>query len=114
MKKILISSLAAVAFLSGCASVGTKQESTTAKVISVNTIHFYGVTDKNYKVNLVSADNFETAVLTDTKGHKFALKSAVSGSGTRLVNDDGIEIHFKKGEAVLTLGKGQKDIFLKY
>lgn len=114
MKKIIISSLSAVALLSGCASTTPKQEASTTKVINVDTIEFQSIDDNNYKVNLISADNFETAVFADTKGNKFKLKNAPSASGTRLVADNGAEIHFKKGEAVLNLGKGQKDIFLKY
>ncbi|MDO5046731.1 hypothetical protein [Campylobacter sp.] len=114
MKKILVSSLAAIALLSGCANMTQKQEAPAVKVAELETMQFTGVKDSKYKVVLVSADQFETAVLTDTKGHKFNLKNAVAGSGTRLANDDGVEIHFKKGEAVLTLGKGQKEIFLKY
>lgn len=114
MKKILISSLTAVALLSGCAYMAPKQEAPVAKVIEVQTIDFQAVKDKKYKATLISADNFESAVLTDTKGNKFKLKAAPSGSGTRLANEDGVEIHFKKGEGVINFGKGHKDVFLKY
>ncbi|QKF91332.1 hypothetical protein [Campylobacter sp. CCUG 57310] len=114
MKKILISSLTAVALLSGCAYMTPKQEAPAAKVIEVKTIDFQGVKDKKYKATLISADDFETAVLTDTKGNKFKLKAAPAGSGTRLISDDGAEIHFKKGEAVMVPAKGQKEVFLKY
>lgn len=114
MKKILISSLAAIALLSGCASMAPKQETPAMKVVELETMEFMGVKDPKYKVVLVSGDKFETAVLTDTKGNKLNLKNAVAGSGTRMIAENGAEIHFKSGEAVLNLGKGQKDIFLKY
>ncbi|MFL1707418.1 hypothetical protein ACHJH3_10570 [Campylobacter sp. MOP7] len=115
MKKILISSLTAVALLSGCASTATKQNlPVEANVVTVKTIEFTSLDNTGYKVIVFSADDFETAVLTDTKGNKFKLKAAPAGSGTRLISDDGVEIHFKKGEAVMVPAKGQKEVFLKY
>ena len=53
-------------------------------------------------------------MLEDSKGHKINLKNAVTASGTRLANDDGAEITFKRGEGILNLEKGGEDIFLKY
>ena len=111
MKKILVSSLAAfaaVAMLSGCQA--NKSESANKAQITKST----GLNDPKYVVKLSSTDEFNTAVLEDSKGHKINLKNAVTASGTRLANDDGAEITFKRGEGILNLEKGGEDIFLKY
>lgn len=115
MKKILFSSLVAIAFLSGCATSSNQSaKSEKSMTIDVKTIEFVGEKDKNYKVKLVSHDNFETAALSDNKGNMYKVKSAVSGSGVRLANDEGVQIHFSKGKGILNLGHGKENIFLDY
>ena len=87
MKKILVSSLAAfaaVAMLSGCQA--NKSESSNKAQITksqAEVIKFTGVNDPKYVVKLSSTDEFNTAVLEDSKGHKINLKNAVTASGTR-------------------------------
>lgn len=39
--------------------------------------------------------------MTDNSGRVIHLKAAVSGSGVRLANDDGVSIHFKNGEGIV-------------
>lgn len=106
MKKILLSSLAALAVLSGCAQPKASN--------SGETIVFLGEGNGDYRVTLTSTDQFETGVLTDSKGKKYRLKNAPSGSGVRLANDDGVEIMFSKGDAIVNFGKGSNDIPLTY
>ena len=58
-------------------------------------------------VELKSSDNFETAEMTDNSGKVYHLKRAISGSGMRLANDDGVSIHFKAGDGVVELVPGK-------
>ncbi|PID47680.1 MAG: hypothetical protein CR967_03390 [Proteobacteria bacterium] len=104
MKKLLLV-LMALIFTLGC-SVNNPSRTETIK--------FIGQYDKNIRVRLSSKDHFQTALMSDHLGNKYKLKNAVSGSGVRLANEDGVEIHFKRGEGILRLGKGKKDIFLRY
>ncbi|EAT99410.2 hydrogenase 4 subunit B [Campylobacter curvus] len=110
MKKILASSLIALAFLSGCATSNTAtQAPSMAK--ETKTIEFHGTGYyKDYKATLVSSDLFKTAVFTDSMGYKFDMKHAPAASGIRMVSDKGIEIHFKKGEGILNFGHGQMSL----
>jgi len=56
---------------------------------------------------LKSSDNFETAVMTDNSGKVYRLQRAVSGSGVRLANNQGVSIHFKAGEGIVEFVKDQ-------
>ncbi|MCK4107889.1 hypothetical protein [Acinetobacter radioresistens] len=56
---------------------------------------------------LKSSDNFETAVMTDNSGKVYRLQRAVSGSGVRLANNQGVSIHFKAGEGIVEFIKDQ-------
>lgn len=109
MTKILLSSLAAAVFLTGCACSAHKTEPKTQAQYS-HDVTFVGAENSSYRVNLSSNDMFETGVL-QADGKKYNLKRAVSASGIRMVGD-GAEIMFAKGEGVLNLGG--KDISLVY
>ncbi|WP_180039447.1 MULTISPECIES: hypothetical protein [unclassified Acinetobacter] len=61
-------------------------------------IHFTGPQDLT--IELKTKDNFETAQLTDNSDRVYELKRAVSGSGVRLANDQGVSIHFKNFNGV--------------
>ncbi|NNP73628.1 hypothetical protein A7P53_00975 [Acinetobacter defluvii] len=56
---------------------------------------------------LKSSDNFETALMTDNSGVVYGLKQTVAGSGIRLANNNGVSIHFKRGEGVVEFVKDQ-------
>lgn len=56
---------------------------------------------------LKSSDNFETALMTDNSGMVYRLKQTVAGSGIRLANNNGVSIHFKRGEGVVEFVKDQ-------
>ncbi len=100
MKKLLLAS--AILFMAGCADK-----------VHFKTMEFVGQNDASYNVKLLSADDFDTAVLHDNRGHELKLKNVVTGSGTRLADENGAQIQFKKGEGILNLSKDSKDIFLK-
>lgn len=67
------------------------QDVATAQAEQV--INFTGPNDLT--LELKSNDNFETAQLTDNSDATYQLKRAVSASGVRLANDEGVSIHFK-------------------
>ncbi len=56
---------------------------------------------------LKSSDNFETALMTDNSGMVYGLKQTVAGSGIRLAHNNGVSIHFKRGEGVVEFVKDQ-------
>lgn len=110
MKYLIGSSLIAIAStLTGCNSSpiqSTKPvESTPSIPAETQVINFVGPMDLT--IQLKSSDNFETAEMTDNSGRVIHLKAAVSGSGVRLANDDGVSIHFKNGEGVVEFVKGR-------
>ncbi len=109
MKKIIFSCFMAC-FILGCNA--NKQSQLTHD--KTQTINFTAINIGSYNITLSSQDEFQTAIFKDNKGREMKLKLAVSGSGTRMVGEDGTQIHFKKGEGVLNLAKSPKDIFLKY
>lgn len=114
MKKVIISSLAALALLAGCAHTDTKQEAQTMQTQNLKTIEFFGEMDKSYKATLKSNDDFMTAKFMDSKGNKHDLKTMPSGSGLLLGNEKGVNVHFSKGEGIITLGKDKEEIFVSY
>lgn len=104
MKYLISSSLIAIALtLTGCNSSpiqSTKPvESTPSTPAETQVINFVGPMDLT--IQLKSSDNFETAEMIDNSGRVIHLKAAVSGSGMRLANDDGVSIHFKNGEGIV-------------
>lgn len=114
MTKILLSSLAAIALLTGCGHHhASKEGAKTHHRQGTYTIPFAVQGKPDYKVNLSSSDMFETAVL-DVNGKKYNVKNAPSGSGVRMAGEGGVEIMFAKGEGVLNLGGGTNDIPLTY
>lgn len=72
-------------------------------------LHFTGPNDLT--LTLKTTDNFETAQLQDNSDKTYQLKRAVSGSGVRLANEDGVSIHFKNfdglNEGTVELVKGK-------
>jgi hypothetical protein len=56
---------------------------------------------------LKSSDNFETALMTDNSGMVYRKKQTVAGSGIREANNNGVSIHFKRGEGVVEFVKDQ-------
>ncbi|MCD8212795.1 MAG: hypothetical protein LUC34_01865 [Campylobacter sp.] len=110
MKKLLVSSLVAIAFLSGCASSNTASQTPSATK-EMQTVEFRGTGDyKDYKATLTSNNLFETASFKDSMGNKFDMKRAPAASGIRMISDNGVDIHFKKGEGVLGFGHGQMSL----
>lgn len=104
MRYLIGSSLIAIAFtVTGCNSSpiqSTKPvESTPSIPAETQVINFVGPMDLT--IQLKSSDNFETAEMIDNSGRVIHLKAAVSGSGMRLANDDGVSIHFKNGEGIV-------------
>lgn len=81
----------------------SQEKVVSATSSNIQVIHFTGPMDLTIK--LQSADNFETAQMTDNSGKIYHLKRAVSGSGVRLANDDGVSIHFKGGEGIVEFMK---------
>ena len=75
-------------------------------------INFTGPMDLT--VELKSSDNFETAEMTDNSGKVYHLKRAISGSGMRLANNDGVSIHFKAGEGIVEFMKDKPISITEY
>ncbi len=85
------------------AAVETHDQAAASAAVDTQVINFTGPMDLT--LELKSSDNFETADLTDNSGKVHHLTRAVSGSGVRLANDEGVSIHFKAGEGVVELVK---------
>lgn len=107
--KYLIGSFLIVLALAGCSSYpaeNTNQENSIPNATAeTQVINFVGPMDLT--IELKSSDNFETAEMTDNSGKVHLLKSAVSGSGVRLANNQGVSIHFKRGEGIVELVEGK-------
>ena len=110
MRRIVFSSLAAIAILSGCNQPKADTAPQQKQESVAHTIVFLLGDTGDKRISLSSNDMFATGVLTDEKGKKHNLKRAASASGIMLTNDEGIELLFKRGEGVYTPGKGKKDI----
>jgi len=115
MKYFLSLTLLALA-MTGCTS-NPKNEVVQDKVTSntsaeTHVINFTGPMDLT--VELKSSDNFETAEMTDNSGKVYHLKRAISGSGMRLANDDGVSIHFKAGEGIVEFMKDKPISITEY
>lgn len=80
------------------ATTATAQTNDVAVAQDEQVIHFTGPQDLS--LELKTKDNFETAQLTDNSDRVYELKRAVSGSGVRLANDQGVSIHFKNFNGV--------------
>lgn len=95
MKKAIILGLMAVGLV-GCAAVEQNQQTSgTEHAIQQETQVIYFTGPYDLTIELQSNDGFETATMMDNSGKKHLLKIAVSGSGMRMVGDDGVSIHFK-------------------
>ena len=114
MRRIVVSSLAAIAILSGCSQPKADTAPQQKQESVAHTIVFLLGDTGDKRISLSSNDMFATGVLTDEKGKKHNLKRAASASGIMLTNDEGIELLFKRGEGVYTPGKGKKDIPVTY
>lgn len=114
MKKLLlVSSLIAVGFIVGCSSkdkaATTESESSTAVsqvgVINSNETSIkYETADKKEFI-LKTNDQFATATLMDSDGNTYALKEVPAGSGMLLEGENGVSVHSKGNEAIITLAK---------
>lgn len=115
MKYIIGASLLALA-LAGCNSSPTQVTSPVESVPSTpaetQVINFVGPMDLT--IQLKSSDNFETAEMTDNSGRVHHLKQTVAASGVRLANDQGVSIHFKRGEGVVEFVKGKPISITEY
>ena len=114
MKYILSASILAI-LLTGCNSTPNQTspvESTSSASAETQVINFVGPMDLT--IQLKSSDNFETATMTDNADRVFHLKAAVSGSGLRLANDDGVSIHFKNGEGIVEFVKDKPISITEY
>lgn len=102
--------------LTGCTSTPQNdvvQDKTTNNTpANTQVIYFTGPMDLT--VELKSSDNFETAEMTDNSGKVYHLKRAISGSGMRLANDDGVSIHFKAGEGIVEFMKDKPISITEY
>lgn len=95
MKKTLLLAFTAAAVLSGCNAA--KQPKSVLDFTTENS---------GYKFSLASDDNFDTAVMTDSKGDKRILKHVPAADGIKMVDDKGTSVHFKKGYGILNLNGG--------
>ena len=106
MKKIIVA-LAAAAALAGCCECDKQRKAMVRTNESYQTVASKKVEfrrmDNYNRVSLESTNGFQTAIMT-VGDRKIPMKIAVSGSGMRMVGDEGrAEIHFKANEGVLTL-----------
>ncbi|SPL72605.1 hypothetical protein [Acinetobacter stercoris] len=76
-----------------------------SNVTTSQVVNFTGPNDLT--IELKTSDNFETAEMTDNSDKTYHLKRAVSGSGVRLANDEGVSIHFKGSEGSVELVPGK-------
>ncbi|NLY03285.1 MAG: hypothetical protein GXZ15_00310 [Campylobacter sp.] len=104
MKNFFVIALFSVSFLiSGCSkfSEPTKQ---------VQNIFFEG---EGVKVELITIDMWQSAVMTDNKGDAYALKVIPSANGIYLVDKDGVSIHFRDGDGAILEYEKDKPLFLE-
>ncbi|AUZ05301.1 hypothetical protein ADP71_17760 [Vitreoscilla sp. C1] len=95
MEKAIILGFIAVGLV-GCATVEqSKQVSSTEHAIQQETQVIYFTGPYDLTIELKSNDGFKTATMMDNSGKNHLLKIAVSGSGMRMVGNDGVSIHFK-------------------
>lgn len=115
MKYLIGTSIIAL-ILTGCNSYPTKdvtqENSVSSATPETQIINFVGPMDLT--IQLKSSDNFETAEMTDNSGKVYHLKNVVAGSGVRLANNQGVSIHFKRGEGIVELVKGKPISITEY
>jgi len=87
---------------------GSTESSKPKQIINVTEeqqlLKFIGPDKQSYILR--TTDNFETAELSDQTSKTYQLKQAVSASGLRLANNQGVSIHFKNIKGILELVKG--------
>lgn len=107
--KYFLSLTLLVLAMTGCTSspkTETLQDKATSNTSSdTQVLKFSG--PNGLLIFLKSSDNFETALMTDNSGVVYRLKQTVAGSGIRLANNNGVSIHFKRGEGVVEFVKDQ-------
>jgi len=107
--KYFLSLTLLVLAMTGCTSspkTETLQDKATSKTSAdAQVLKFSG--PNGLLIFLKSSDNFETALMTDNSGMVYRLKQTVAGSGIRLANNNGVSIHFKRGEGVVEFVKDQ-------
>lgn len=102
--KILILAVTFV-FLTGCEALNSKispslNQPITAPKINENQ-NLILISNSNKTIGtLITNDNWETAIFTDTNKKKYNLTRAISANGIKL-NNGPIVIHFKANEGVL-------------
>lgn len=115
MKYLIGASLIALA-LAGRNSYPAKnapqENSVPSTPAETQVINFVGPMDLT--IQLKSSDNFETAEMTDNSGRVHHLKQTVATSGVRLANDQGVSIHFKRGEGIVELVKDKPISITEY
>lgn len=75
------------------------------QIPSHQVLHFAG--PKNLRLTLTTQDTFETAVMTDNTGRSFQMRITRAASGVRMSDDEGVTIHFKRGEGMVEFVEGQ-------
>ncbi|MEX5444535.1 hypothetical protein WCE14_14460 [Acinetobacter schindleri] len=107
--KYFLSLTLLVLAMTGCTSspkIETLQDKATSNTsVDTQVLKFSG--PNGLLIFLKSSDNFEIALMTDNSGMVYRLKQTVAGSGIRLANNNGVSIHFKRGEGVVEFVKDQ-------
>ncbi|MEN8976697.1 NADPH-dependent 7-cyano-7-deazaguanine reductase [Acinetobacter baumannii] len=112
---LLISTILTAAALAGCnakekASATEAAASAPAQVNSneANEKTFKYLTEDKQIFTLKTTDNFETATLEDSQGISYTLKNGHAASGILLEGENGVFIHTKGDEGIISLGKDKQ------
>ena len=93
MKKIIFLLISAL-FITGCSHFAkTEPLGITQRVIFT--------TEDNSRVELITVDSWDSAVMKNDKGDAYAMSKKPSANGIYLVDKNGVSIHFKDKEGVL-------------
>ena len=85
--------------------INTTPQAVVHQVPSHQVLHFAG--PQNLRLTLTTQDTFETAVMTDNTGRIFKMRITRAASGVRMSDDQGVTIHFKRGEGMVEFVEGQ-------
>lgn len=110
---LLISTILTAAVLAGCIA---KEKTPAADATSASVAgqaNSNESTEKTVKYlskdnqifTLKTTDNFETATLEDSQGNSYALKNGHAASGILLKDENGVFIHSKGAEGIISLVK---------
>lgn len=107
MKKYFVFAVCAALFV-GCGS-GKLRDSVEPKAPKSSMQHddvTYKFKDEKGKIiTLTSADEFSTAILTDSDGQKYNLARQAAADGIYMENKGGVSIHFKGKEGIVEFKK---------